>query len=131
MPRPVHPPEAALRLELPNGERYHIHPRPADLEGYLAPERVPHLGPGVAPVEVQVTREGAAYTVRLAPSELEILLQRAEAEVGRLTEHPPLPPEPHDPNRGRGQRDPAARRLGPNVGDAPDPGHKGVHRRKP
>jgi hypothetical protein len=130
MQRPVHTPEAPVRLELPNGDRYHLHPRLADLEGYLAPERAPHLEPGITPVKVHVTRAGAVYTVTLAPGELETLLQHARRETAELTELPLAPLQPHDPTRGRGQRDPEARRLGPNVESAPDPGHRGTHRQR-
>jgi len=131
MPRPVHTPEEPVRLELPNGDRYHLRPRPGDLEGFLAPARVPHLEPGITPIEVQVTRTGATYTVRLAPDELETLLRHARREEEQLTEQPPVPPAPHDPTRGRGRHDPDTRRLGPNVAEPPDPAHRGTHRHKP
>src|SRR5688572_2453567 len=97
---------------LPNGDRYHIHPRPADLEGYLEPDRVPRLQTGMTPVQVRVTRADVGYTVALAPDELQVLLQHARREVEGLSETPSLPPSPHDPTEGRGQRDPEARRLG-------------------
>lgn len=128
MPRPVHTPEQPVRLELPNGNRYHLHPRTADLEGYLAPNRTPHVEAGITLTRVQVTRAGAVYTVTLAPDELGTLLQRARRETADLTDRPPAPSEPKDPTRGRGQRDPEARRLGPNADSAPDPGHRGTHR---
>lgn len=128
MPKRVHTPGEPVRLELPNGNRYHLHPRPADLEGYLAPDRTPHVGGGITPTKVQVTRAGAVYAVTLAPDELGTLLQRARREVTDLAERPPAPTEPKDPTRGRGQRDPEARRLGPNADSAPDPGHRRTHR---
>lgn len=131
MPRPVHTPEVPIRLELPSGDRYHLHPRQADLQGWLAPERAPRLRPGVTPVQVRVTGSGPAYTVTLAPDELDEILRRAEREIATLAEHTPAPPEPRDPTRGRGQRDPEARRLGPNVASPPDPGHRGTHRHRP
>jgi hypothetical protein len=112
-------------LELPSGDRYHLHPRPADFEGFLAPERVPHLEPGMAPIKVQVTHGPAGYTVSLSPDELEGLLRRARLEVEALGERPPRPEAAHDPGRGQGQRDSQARRLGPNADTAPDPGHRG------
>lgn len=78
-PRPVHTPvEESVVLELPNGDRYHLHPQPAEFEGYLAPQRVPHLTPGIAPIKVQVTHGAAGYWVTLAPDELETLLRRAQ-----------------------------------------------------
>jgi hypothetical protein len=117
-------------IELPNGDRYHVHPGPADLEGYLAPEHVPHLEAGVIPIQVRVTRAGAGYSVNLAPDELDSLLRRARLEVLGQEEHPPEPARPRDPARGVGQRDPDAHRLGPNVAAAPDPGHRGTHRRR-
>jgi len=131
--RPVHTPLSPMLLELPNGDRYRIHPRPADLEGYLEPDRVPRLQAGITPVQVRVTRAGAGYTVTLAPDELQILLRRAHREIEGLIETPSLAPSPRDPTEGRGQRDPEARRLGPNVSNPPDPGHRGTHRhrRKP
>ena len=68
-PKSVHTPaDQPVVLELPTGDRYHLHPRPADLEGYLAPERVPHLQPGIAPIKVQVTHGAAGYVVTLAPA---------------------------------------------------------------
>ena len=132
-PRPVHMPPPPPILELPNGDRYHLHPRPADLEGYLAPEHVPHLEPGVEPVRVRVIRGESGHTIALAPDELEALLREARLETEQLTEHPPVPKAAPDPTRGRGLRDPEAHRLGPNVDHAPDPGHRGTSRsrRKP
>ncbi len=128
-PRPVHTPiEQPVVLELPTGDRYHLHPRPADLEGFLAPERVPHLQPGIAPIKVRVTHGPAGYVVSLAPDELEALLRRARLEGEALRERPPRPEAAHDPGRGQGQRDPDARRLGPNADSAPDPGHRGPKR---
>jgi hypothetical protein len=125
-PRPVHAPrEQPVVLELPSGDRYHLHPRPADLEGFLAPQHVPHLEPGIAPITVRVTHGPAGYTVSLAPDELEGLLRRARLEGEALHERPPRPEPAHDPGRGQGQRDPDARRLGPNADGAPDPGHRG------
>ena len=121
-PRPVHsPPPPPVVLELPNGDRYHLHPRPADLEGYLAPDHVPHLEPGIAPIRVRVTQAETGYTVALAPDEV---------QEATLVQHPPVPARPPDPDRGRGQRDPDARRLGPNADHSPDPGHRGTRRRR-
>jgi hypothetical protein len=131
-PRPVHaPPEQPVVLELPNGDRYHLHPRPAEFEGYLAPERIPHLTPGVAPVKVRATHGEAGYWVSLGPDELETLLRRAQLETEVLGQRPPRPRAEPAPTRGRGQRDARARRRGPNVDRAPDPGHRGVKPRKP
>ena len=128
-PKPVHaPPEQPVVLELPNGDRYHLHPRPAEFEGYLAPERVPHLKPGIAPIRVQVTHGAAGYTVTLAPDELKTLLRRARLENEALRQRPPRPAAAHDPARGQGQRDPEAHRLGPNADAPPDPGHRGPKR---
>jgi hypothetical protein len=127
-PRPVHTPAEPVVLELPNGDRYHLHPRPAEFEGYLAPERVPHLKAGIAPITVQVTHGEAGYTVTLAPDELETLLRRARLETETLRERPPRPAAAHDPMRGQGQRDPEAHRLGPNVDAPPDPRHRGAKR---
>jgi hypothetical protein len=129
-PRAVHLPPPPPVLELPSGDRYHLHPRPADLEGYLAPDRVPHLEPGIEPVRVRVTRGSSGYTVALAPDELTALLRDARRETEALKEHPPVPEPVQDPTRGRGQRDPAAHRLGPNVDHAPDPGHQGTTARR-
>jgi len=117
-------------LQLPTGDRYHLHPRPADLEGYLAPDRVPHLKSGSAPILVRVTHGEAGYSVALAPDELKTLLRRARLEAEALEEHPPEPARPRDPSRGQGQRDPDARRLGPNADHPPDPGHRGPRRRR-
>jgi hypothetical protein len=133
-PKPIHTPaDQPAVLELPTGERYHIHPRPADLEGYLAPERVPHLKPGIAPIKVQVTHGAAGYMVTLAPDELEALLRRAQLQAHAPAERPPRPAAAHDPTRGQGQRDPEAHRLGPNADGSPDSGHRGPKplRRKP
>lgn len=131
MPRPVHTPLAPVRLELPNGDRYHLHPRAADLEGWLDPARVPHLGPGISPVRVRVhTTDSGTYVVSLAPGELDELLARARHDLAQLADLPAEPPEPEQPARGRGQLDPESRRLGPNVAEPPDPGHRGGHRRK-
>jgi hypothetical protein len=131
-PRPVHlPAKAKVTLELPSGDRYHLHPRPADLEGYLAPERVPHLTVGISPVKVQVEHGAATYLVSLAPDELEVLLRRARLETKALAERPPRPTPSPNPPRGRGRRDPRARRLGPNADHSPDPEHRGPERRKP
>lgn len=130
MPRPVHTPLTPVRIELPNGDRYHLHPRPADLEGFLAPEREPHLAPGITPVRILVHPiDHAAYAVSLAPDELEELLRRADREKAELAGQPPPRPLPEEePAPGRGQRDPEAHRLGPNVAEPPDPGHRGAHR---
>jgi len=129
--RPVHAPaEPLVRLELPNGDRYHLHPRPADLEGYLSPEHVPHLRPGATAIKVRVERADAGYSITLAPDELQALLRRARLETEELVRHPPEPAPLHDPVRGRGQRDPEAHRLGPNADHAPDPGHRGTRRRR-
>jgi hypothetical protein len=133
-PRPVHTPaDQLVVLELPTGDRYHLHPRPADVEGYLAPERVPHLKAGISPIKVQVARGATGYTVTLAPDELEALLRHAQLEVEALAERPPRPAAEHDPARGQGQRDARAHRLGPNADRSPDPGHRGPSplRRKP
>ena len=129
-PRAVHVPPPPPVLELPSGDRYHLHPRPADLEGYLAPDHVPHLKPGVEPVRVRVARGSSGYTVALAPDELAALLRNARRESEALKEHPPVPEPETDPARGRGQRDPAAHRLGPNADHAPDPGHQGTTARR-
>jgi hypothetical protein len=130
-PRSVHTPaDQPVMLELPSGDRYHLHPRQADLEGYLAPDRVPHVKPGIAPIKVQVAHGEAGYLVSLAPDELETLLRRARLEVEALAERPPRPAASHDPARGQGQRDPQARRLGPNADRSPDPGHRGPTRRR-
>jgi hypothetical protein len=53
-PTAVHlpPPQPVL----PSGDRYHLHPRTADIEGYLPPDRVPRLQPGLEPVRVGITR---------------------------------------------------------------------------
>ena len=51
-PTAVHLPPPQPVLELPSGDRYHLHPRTADIEGYLAPDRVPRLQPGLEPVRV-------------------------------------------------------------------------------
>jgi hypothetical protein len=88
VPRPVHTPLSPVLLELPNGDRYRIHPRPADLEGYLEPDRVPRLPAGSRTHRVRVTPAGAGYTVTLAPDELQALLQRAQREVEGLIETP-------------------------------------------
>ena len=133
-PRPVHTPfEQPVVLELPAGDRYQLHPRPAEFEGYLAPERVPHLKPGITPIKVRVTRGAAGYTVSLAPDELETLLRRARLETEALNQRPARPAAEHDPDRGQGRRDPDAHRLGPNTESSPDPGHRGPRplRRKP
>lgn len=92
------PADQPVILELPTGDRYHIHPRPAEFEGYLAPERVPHLRPGIAPIKVRVTHGPAGYLVTLAPDELEALLRRAQLEADVLAQRPPRPaaePAPH------------------------------------
>jgi hypothetical protein len=127
------PADQPVILELPTGDRYHIHPRPAEFEGYLAPERVPHLRPGIAPIKVRVTHGPAGYVVTLAPDELEALLRRAQLEADVLAQRPPRPAAEPDPARGQGQRDAEAHRLGPNADRAPDPGHRGPRplRRKP
>lgn len=133
-PKPVHTPaDQPVMLELPTGDRYHLHPRPADLEGYFAPERIPHLKPGIAPIRVQVTHGEAGYVVSLAPDELEALLRHAQLEADALAQRPPRPAAEHDPARGQGQRDAQARRLGPNADRSPDSGHRGPNplRRKP
>jgi hypothetical protein len=117
-------------LELPGGDRYHLHPQAADIEGYLAPDRVPRLKAGAAAIEIQVTQGGGAYTVRLAPDELKALLRHARLESEALGGRPPGPEAPHDPSRGRGRHDPAARRWGPTVDHAPDAGHRGPTRRR-
>jgi hypothetical protein len=133
-PRPVHTlADQPVVLELPTGDRYHLQPRPADLEGYLAPERVPHLQLGIAPIKVQVTHGAAGYVVTLAPDELKALLRRAQLEADALAQRPPRPATAHDPARGQGQRDAQAHRLGPNADHSPDPGHRGPNplRRKP
>jgi hypothetical protein len=133
-PRPVHtPPEEPVVLELPSGDRYRLHPRPAEFEGYLAPQRVPHLTPGIAPIKVQVTHGAAGYWVMLAPDELETLLRRAQLETEALRQRPRRPAAAQDPARGQGQRDAQAHRLGPNANGAPDSGHRGAKplRRKP
>jgi hypothetical protein len=130
----VHTPaDQVVMLELPSGDRYHLYPRQADVEGYLACDRVLHLKPGIAPIKVQVTHGKAGYLVSLAPEELETLLRRARLEVEALAGPPPRPAASHDPARGQGQRDSQARRLGPNADRAPDPGHRGPRRlrRKP
>lgn len=127
------PADQPVILELPTGDRYHIHPRPAEFEGYLAPDRVPHLRPGIAPIKVRVTHGPAGYVVTLAPDELEALLRRARLETDVLAQRPPRPAAEPDPARGQGQRDAEAHRLGPNADRAPDPGHRGPRplRRKP
>jgi hypothetical protein len=128
-PKAVHTPgDERVMLELPSGDRYRLRPRPADLEGHLAPDRVPHLKPGIAPIKVQVTQGEAGYLVSLAPDELGTLLRRARLEVEALAERPPRPAAAHAPAAGQGQRDPQARRLGPNAGQSPDPGHRGPRR---
>ncbi len=132
--RPDHTPaDQRVVLELPTGDRYHLRPRPAELEGYLAPERVPHLKPGIAPIKVQVTHGAAGYVVTLAPDELEALLRHAQLEADALAERPPRPAAENDPARGQGQRDARAHRLGPNADHSPDSGHRGSNplRRKP
>jgi hypothetical protein len=130
-PRPVHLPPPPPVLELPNGDRYHLHPRRADIEGYLAPDRIPRVEPGIEPVRVTISRGESGYTVALAPDDLEELLRNARLETESLSEHPPgLPEAVREPTRGRGQRDPAAHRLGPNVAEAPDPGHRGTTARR-
>jgi len=129
-PRAVHLPPPPPVPQLPSGDRYHLHPRAADLEGYIAPARVPRLQPGIEPVRVNIVRGEAGYTIALAPDELEELLREARLETAALSEHPPLPEPLREPTRGRGQRDPAAHRLGPNVADAPDPGHRGPTARR-
>jgi hypothetical protein len=129
-PRPVHMPPPPPVLELPNGDRYHLHPRTSDIEGYIAPDRIPRLEAGIEPVRVTIIRGESGYTVALAPDELEELLRNARLEREALSEHPPLPEPVREPTRGRGQRDPAAHRLGPNVAEAPDPGHRGTRARR-
>ena len=129
-PTAVHLPPPPPVLELPSGDRYHLHPRTADIEGYLAPDRVPRLEPGIEPLRVKVTRGESGYAVSLAPDELQELLRHARLETEALKEHPPRPEPVPDPTQGRGQRDPAAHRLGPNVAEAPDPGHRGTAARR-
>lgn len=125
--------EAPVHLELPEGERYELHPNARDLKGYLRPEHVPHLKPGIAAIKVRVTHGESGYQVSLAPDELELLLRRARLEAESQVEHAPQPKAMLDPSRGQGTRDPETHRLGPNVDHRPDPGHRGQHRlqRKP
>jgi hypothetical protein len=126
--RRSHPLEPIL-LRVPGGAQYHLDASRDDLADWRAPGRhaPPHSGP---PLEVEVVRGGERYAIPVGPGELAHLLSRATLAADHAAGLPDQPPPVANPARGRGLRDPEAHRLGPNVDRAPDPGHKGVKRRR-
>ena len=118
-------------LRLPGGERYGVELGAEELAEWLAPDWRASRKAGGLSVRVEVSHAGNRVVVAVAPKDLNRWLSRArlEVEVGK-----PVRPEPvHDPSRGRGTRDPAEHRLGPNADRPPDPTHHGPrrHRRLP
>jgi hypothetical protein len=115
-----------VTLQLPGGEQYRLKVDADELAGWLAPQRHPPHEPDAAAIQVEVRHAGGRAVVRTGAAELARWLSRArpaaEAEPSMRPDADP------DPARGRGTRDPAAHRLGPNTDQRPDSMHRGRRR---